>query len=102
MKPEPVPVDYTALDERARLVDEDVNLADIADEALRMRVQRMRMLAWLDEMDRESPISPEEHAAGLELWKRIVSSSIQAPSRRSLKTRGASAPRSAKRSKKAP
>jgi hypothetical protein len=86
MNPESVPVDYTALDQRARLVDEDVNLADIADEALRMRVQRLRMLALFDERERESPTSPEEHAAGMELWKRIVSSSIQAPSRQSRKT----------------
>jgi len=102
MNPESVPVDYNALDERARLVGNDVNLADIADEALRTRVQRLRLLEWLDEMDQESPVSPEEHAAGMELWKRIVSSSTQAPSRRSPKTRVASAQQSAKRSKRAP
>jgi hypothetical protein len=101
VKPDSVPVDYSALDERARLVGDDVKLADIADEALRIRVQRLRLLEWLDEMDRESPISPEEQAAGVELWKRIVSSSTQAPSRPSPKRKVAFVPQSANCSKRA-
>jgi len=90
------------LDERARLVHEDVSLADIADEALRMHVQRIRLLEFFDEMDREFPISPEEQAAGEKIWKRIASSSIQARSQSSPERKDASASRSAKRSRKAP
>ena len=43
---------------------------------------RRRLLALLDEMDREDPIAPEDYAKGMRLWQRIDSASTPEPSPR--------------------
>jgi hypothetical protein len=40
---------------------------------------RLRLLALLEEMEREDPLTPEDYAAGARLWNAIVSSSTPEP-----------------------
>jgi post-segregation antitoxin (ccd killing protein) len=91
-----VTVDAATLDEVRKLAGKGVNLSALVDEALRAKVYRLRLLALLDEMDRENPITPEGHAKGMRLWQRIESASTQEPSRRSRKKTTPSARQSAK------
>jgi post-segregation antitoxin (ccd killing protein) len=81
-----VTVDAELLDELRRREGPDVNLSAIVNDALKRRSKKLGMLALLAEMERENPSTPEDIAAGEELWQRIVSSSIPEPSRRSRKT----------------
>ena len=97
MKKVSVTVDAATLDEVRKLAGKGVNLSALVDEALRAKVYRLRLLALLDEMDREDPISPEDYAKGMRLWHRIDSASTPELSRRSSKKPVRSAPRSVKR-----
>lgn len=95
-----VTVDGATLNEVKRLAGEGVNLSAIFSEALRKHMYRLRLLALLDEMDREDPMTPEGVAAGEKLWQAMQSSSIPAPSRRSPKRKRSSVSRSVSRSAK--
>jgi hypothetical protein len=74
-----------------RLAGAGISLSAIIDEALRVELHRLRTKALLDEMEARNPISPEERAAGEEIWRQIESSSLPEPSQRSRKKRVASA-----------
>jgi post-segregation antitoxin (ccd killing protein) len=80
-----VTVDAALLDELRRRDGRDVNLSAIVNDALKRRSKKLAWLELFEEMERENPSTPEDIAAGEELWQRIVSSSIPAPSRRSRK-----------------
>jgi post-segregation antitoxin (ccd killing protein) len=75
-----VTVDAALLDELRRREGPGVNLSAIVNDALKRRSKRLGLKALLEEMERENPSTPEDIAAGEELWQRIVSSSIPAPS----------------------
>ena len=91
-----VTVDTATLREIRRLAGAGVNLSALVGEALQNEVRRRGLLELLDEMDRESPISAEGHAAGERLWKRILSSTPERSQRSPKKTKP-SASRSARR-----
>jgi post-segregation antitoxin (ccd killing protein) len=78
-----VTVDENVLREIRELAGGDINLSSIVDEGLRRQLQRMHMIALLDEMDARHPISARGREEGEQLWQRTVSSSTQARSRRS-------------------
>ncbi len=90
-------VDTDVLERIKQFLPGRFNLSAILNEALRDQLHRYEMLALLDEMDRESPISPAGEIAGDTLWQRIRSSSIPAPSPRLQTKKEPSAARSAKR-----
>src|SRR5665213_559939 len=92
-----VTIDGATLDEVRRLAGEGVNLSAVLSEALKTHLHRLRMLALLDELEREHPITSEGRAAGEKLWQAMQSSSIPAPSRRSPKVTPRSSSRSVKR-----
>ncbi len=76
-----VTVDERILKEIRALAGSDVNLSAIVDEGLRRQLQRMRMIALLDEMDERHPISARGREEGERLWERTASSSTPARSR---------------------
>ncbi|MGD1065290.1 MAG: hypothetical protein ABR975_00550 [Vulcanimicrobiaceae bacterium] len=69
-----VTIDGAALAELRRLAGDDVDLSRLLDDALVRETRRLGMLALLDELDREQPISAKGRAAGERLWKRMLSS----------------------------
>src|SRR5665213_3841950 len=69
-----ITVDGATLDEVKRLVGKDANLSAVFSEALKNHVHRLRMLALLDEMEREHPMTPKGRAAGEKLWRAMQSS----------------------------
>ena len=86
-----VTLDSDTLREVRRIAGKGVSLSSIVDEGLRSQLQRMRMLALLDEMDARNPISAAEQKAGEKLWAEIESSLTQARSRRSRRKKATSA-----------
>jgi post-segregation antitoxin (ccd killing protein) len=76
-----VTVDENVLREIRELAGGDINLSSIVDEGLRRQLQRMHMIALLDEMDARHPISACGREEGEKLWQRTVSSSTPARSR---------------------
>src|SRR5665213_2253517 len=78
-----ITVDGATLDEVKRLVGKDANLSAVFSEALKNHVHRLRMLALLDEMERELPMTPKGRAAGEKLWRAMQSSLTPVRSRRS-------------------
>lgn len=76
-----VTVEQALLDEFRELAGESVKLSAIVSEALRDEIRRLGMLAYLDEREREHPISPEEREAGERLWRAIESSWTPVPCR---------------------
>jgi len=92
-----ITLDTDRLEELKSLAGAGISLSAVIDDALRIELHRLRMKALLDEMDAQNPISPEEHAAGRELWQRMQSSLTQVRSLRSRKKWAASATRSKKR-----
>jgi len=85
-----VTLDADTLREVRRLGGKGVTLSSIVDEGLRAELQRMRMLALLDEMDARNPISAAEQKAGEKLWAEIESSLTRARSRRTRRKKAAS------------
>jgi hypothetical protein len=65
-----VTVDADVLEDLLEQEGESVNLSAIVNEALAARTRRRRFLTWLDEMDRKHPPTPEDIAAGHEIWRR--------------------------------
>jgi hypothetical protein len=86
-----VTLDADTLRDVKRIAGKGVSLSSIVDEGLRAQLQRMRMLALLDEMDARNPISAEGQKAGEKLWAEIESSLTQARSRRLRKKKTPSA-----------
>jgi hypothetical protein len=86
-----VTVDADMLREVRRIAGKDISLSSIVDESLRRQLQRMRMLALLDEMDKHNPISPTGLKSGEALWQRIESSSTRVHSPRSRRKKKTSA-----------
>jgi post-segregation antitoxin (ccd killing protein) len=80
-----VRVDSALLDEYRRKAGDNVNLAAAVEDGIHWEIRRIDGLAWLDELEREDPISDEDRAAGERLWQEIESSSTPAPSQRSPK-----------------
>jgi hypothetical protein len=78
-----VTVDENTLREIRELAGSEMNLSSIVDEGLRRQLQRMRMIALLDDMDARHPISAHGQESGERLWQQTVSSSTPARSRRS-------------------
>ena len=78
-----VTLDVAVLNELHKLEGPNANVSALVNEALVRRNKQKRLTAWLDDMDRRDPMSPQDVAAGEELWQRIVSSSTPARSRRS-------------------
>jgi len=69
-----ITVDTGILDALHRQEGEDLNFSAIVNDALSARIKRHNLIALLDEMDREAPITSEGLAAGEALWQRTVSS----------------------------
>ena len=78
-----VTVDTEMLREVRKLAGKQTNLSSLLNDALRLQVHRMRMLALLDEMDATDPIDANEREAGERLWAEIQSSSTPERSPRS-------------------
>jgi hypothetical protein len=76
-----VTVERPLIDEIIQLAGNDVTLSAVVTDALRVHARRLGMLAYLDELDRENPISPEQREAGERLWQQIASSSVPARQR---------------------
>ena len=66
-------------------------------QAVQNEVDRLGLIALLDELEREDPISPESRAAGERLWQRISSSWIPERYRSSQSETEPSGERSARR-----
>lgn len=92
-----VTVERALLDEFKQTAGKDAKLSALVSAALRREINRLGMLALLEEMERENPISAKGRAAGEKLWQAIESSSIPARSRRSQKKAKRSASRSKQR-----
>ena len=71
-----VTVDQATLDEVKRLEGKDLDLSAIFHDALTSLLHRHRMLALLDELERENPSSPEDRAAGERLWQKMQASRL--------------------------
>jgi len=80
-----VSVNEETLREIRELAGGAVNFSALVDEGLTRELYRRRMLALLDEMDREDPIPVLERREGENLWRQIESSSTPARSQRSRK-----------------
>ncbi len=92
-----VTVDTAMLERMKHFLPGKFNLSAVLNEALRDQVHRYEMLALLDELDREDPVSEAGEIAGEKLWQRIQSSSIPAPSPHSQTKKKSSGARSVKR-----
>jgi predicted CopG family antitoxin len=92
-----ITIDTERLEELKRLSDAGVSLSAVIDEAVRRELKRLQMIAILEEMDRENPISDEARKAGEESWERFESSSTQVPSPPSRKNKASQGPNSRKR-----
>ena len=78
-----VTVDSDTLREVRRFAGKDISLSSIVDQSLRRQLQRMRMLALLDDMEKRNPISSADRKSGEALWQQIESSSTRVHSPRS-------------------
>ncbi|MDB5070935.1 MAG: hypothetical protein JWM87_2046 [Candidatus Eremiobacteraeota bacterium] len=92
-----VTVEREVLDEFKELAGKDAKLSAVMTEALRREIRRLGMLAYLEEREREHPISPEGRAAGERLWKTVVLSLTPEYYPQSRKAKKQCAPRSRKR-----
>jgi post-segregation antitoxin (ccd killing protein) len=92
-----VTVDTETLERIKQFLPGNFNLSAILNEALRDQLHRHEMLALLDEMDRDDPMSEADDEAGETLWQQIQSSSIPGRSRRSPGKKNDYGTRSAKR-----
>ena len=91
-----VTIDRALLDEFKQLTEGQVKLSALFAEAVQNEVDRLGMIALLDELEREDPISPESREAGERLWQKISSSWIPERYRSSPSATEPSGERSAK------
>ena len=68
-----VSIDRAILDEFKQITGGSLRLSTVFAEAVQDEINRLGMLALLDEMDREDPISPETRAKAARQWERISS-----------------------------
>ena len=90
-------IEQSLIDEIQKLAGNDITLSAVMTEALRVHAHRLGWLAYLDEREREKPISAKGRAAGERLWKTVVLSLTPERSPRSRKTKSTSGSRSSKR-----
>jgi len=69
-----VTVERALLDELKQLAGPDFKLSAVVSEAIRDEIRRLGMIALIDEMEREDPLSPADREAGERLWQAIESS----------------------------
>jgi len=68
-----VTVEQSLLSEFKSLAGSSVTLSTIMSKALQREVKRLQLLALLDEMEAESPMTPAGRAAGERLWEAMNS-----------------------------
>jgi hypothetical protein len=80
-----VTVDRALLNEFRHVAGKDARLSAVVSQALRREINRLGMLALLEEWEREDPISPKNRAAGDRKWRTAVLSFAREPFRHSRK-----------------